>query len=492
MRGPVAIDPGSQARMIDALAGVLRASRVLQTHLSYVLLTGSVAYKLKKAVDLGFADFRSLSSRRRDCNHELRIDRVFAPDLYLDVVAITGTVDAPVVGGTGPVLDYALRMREFPQEAIAAAALARGEIGGDWVDALARKVAGAHLRAAVDTTRADAQCVLGYAERTIERLAAGPLDRGAIDALLAWTRTEHAAIAGTVERRRAAGSVRACHGDLHLGNIVTLDGEPTAFDAIEFDDDLRIIDVMSDVAFLVMDMRFRGRTDLASRFLDRYLAITGDYEGLAVLRFYAVYRALVRAMVACERARQGNAAEGALAEAARYLALAQALAHPPAPTLVVTHGLSGSGKTTGSQPMLERLGAVRVRTDVERKRMHRLAATDRGSQALYAEGVTRSVYLRARDVARIALRAGFPVIVDGTFLRRWQRALFADLASELGVALAIASFDCPVAELRERVARRAARGDDASDASLAVLDAQIGSQEPLDAHERARVLESTA
>ncbi len=488
MRGSVEIDAGSQARMIDALGRVLHATRVLQTHLSYVLLTGGIAYKLKKAVDLGFADFTSLASRRRDCNRELRIDRAFAPDLYLDVVAITGAVDAPHVGGTGVVLDHALRMREFPQEAIAADALARGEIGPDWIDALARKVADAHLHAAIDRTRSDARCVLGYAERTIERLAGGPGDRGAIDALLAWTRAEHAAIAGTIERRRVAGSVRACHGDLHLGNIVSIDGMPTAFDAIEFDDDLRFIDMMSDVAFLVMDLRFRRRADLASRFLDRYLAITGDYEGLAVLPFYAVYRALVRAMVACERARQGDARDDAMAEAARYLDVAHALAWPPGPTLVVTHGLSGSGKTTGSQAMLERTGAIRIRTDVERKRLRRMAATERGPGSLYEDGVTRSTYERARDIARIALKARFPVIVDGTFLRRWQRSLFLDLAHEVGVPFSIASFDCAVSLLRERVVERSMRGDDASDAGLAVLDAQLRSQEPLDASERARVV----
>ena len=488
MRGSVEIDAGSQARMIHALGRVVHATRVLQTHLSYVLLTGGIAYKLKKAVDLGFADFTSLASRRRDCNRELRIDRAFAPDLYLDVVAITGAVDAPHVGGTGVVLDHALRMREFPQEAIAADALARGEIGPDWIDALARKVADAHLHAAIDRTRSDARCVLGYAERTIERLAGGPGDRGAIDALLAWTRAEHAAIAGTIERRRVAGSVRACHGDLHLGNIVSIDGMPTAFDAIEFDDDLRFIDMMSDVAFLVMDLRFRRRADLASRFLDRYLAITGDYEGLAVLPFYAVYRALVRAMVACERARQGDARVDAMAEAARYLDVAHALAWPPEPTLVVTHGLSGSGKTTGSQAMLERTNAIRIRTDVERKRLRRMPATARGPDSLYEDGVTRSTYERARDIARIALRARFPVIVDGTFLRRWQRSLFLDLAHEVGVPFSIASFDCPLSLLRERVVERSMRGDDASDAGLAVLDAQLRSREPLDAGERARIV----
>jgi len=207
-----------------------------------------------------------------------------------------------------------------------------------------------------------------------------------------------------------------------------------------------------------------------------------------VLRFYAVYRALVRAMVACERARQGEARADAIAEASRYLDLAQAFASPPLPSLVVTHGLSGSGKTTGSQAMLERAGAIRIRTDVERKRLRGMVATGRGTDSLYDERATRSTYERARDVARIALAARFPVIVDGTFLRHWQRSLFLDLANDVGVPFSIASFDCPVTMLRQRVVERSMRGDDASDAGLVVLEAQLRSQEPLDASERARVV----
>lgn len=477
-----------QRRMIDALRRVLPATQAIETHISYVLLTGSVAYKVKKAVRLPFLDFGTLAARRRYCEKELRINRAFAPELYLDVVPLTGTPDAPRIGDEGPALDYALRMREFPQDALASHALAHGGIDAGWVDALAHGIADAHLRAAVHVERGDPRAILAYALRNVE-LIQRTLPGERLQALGEWTRTRHAAIEGLLAQRRSAGFVRACHGDLHLGNVATVGGVPRAFDAIEFDDDLRIIDVMSDVAFLVMDFRYRGRADLGSRFLDRYLAATGDYEGLAVFRFYAVYRALVRAMVACERARQGNDAQAALAEAARYVDLAAELASPPAPTLVVTHGFSGSGKTTGSQPMLERTGAIRVRTDVERKRLHGMSPTDRkAGDTLYRDEVTRAVYERARDLARAMLAAGFPVIVDGTFLRRWQRDLMASLAAEAGVTFAIASFECDEAVLRERVAARAARGDDASDAGLAVLEAQLRSHDPLAPDELSRVI----
>ncbi|MFO1312909.1 MAG: AAA family ATPase [Burkholderiales bacterium] len=477
-----------QRRMIDALRAVLGATQAIETHISHVLLTGSVAFKVKKAVALPFLDFHTLDARRRYCQKELRINRAFAPELYLDVVPVTGSPGAPRLGGSGPVIDYALRMREFPQEALATHALARGDIDARWVDDLAQGVADAHLQAAVHVERGDPRAILAYALRNVD-LVARTMPGERLQSLGEWTRAQHAAIEGALARRRSAGFVRACHGDLHLGNIATVDGTPRAFDAIEFDDDLRLIDVMSDIAFLVMDFTYRGRPDLGSRFLDRYLAITGDYDGLAVYRFYAVYRALVRAMVACERARQGTDADAALAEAARYVDLAASLASPPAPMLVVTHGFSGSGKTTGSQPMLERMGAIRIRTDVERKRLHGMAPTQRrAGDALYQDDVTRAVYGRARDLARGVLAAGFPAIVDGTFLRRWQRDLFAELASEAGVSFAIAAFECDEPVLRERVAARAARGDDASDAGLAVLEAQLRHHDPLAADELPRVI----
>ncbi|MFO1304692.1 MAG: AAA family ATPase [Burkholderiales bacterium] len=477
-----------QRRMIDALRGVLGATQLIETHISCVLLTGSVAYKLKKAVSLPFLDFHTLDARRRYCQKELRINRAFAPELYLEVVPITGSPEAPRKGGDGPVLDYALVMREFAQEALASHALEHGRIDARWVDDLAQGVADAHLGAAVHVERGDPRAILAYALRNVD-LIGRTMPGERLQALEEWTRAHHAAIEGTLAQRRSAGFVRACHGDLHLGNIATVDGIPRAFDAIEFDDDLRLIDVMSDVAFLVMDFRYRGRADLGARFLDRYLAITGDYDGLAVFRFYAVYRALVRAMVACERVRQGNDVETARAEARRYVDLASELASPPPPSLVVTHGFSGSGKTTGSQPMLERMGAIRIRTDVERKRLHGMSPTQRrADDALYRDDVTRATYQRARDLAQAVLAAGFTAIVDGTFLRRWQRDLFASLAREAGVAFAIAAFECDEAVLRERVAARAARADDASDAGLAVLDAQLRHHDPLGPDEQPHVI----
>ena len=311
-----------------------------------------------------------------------------------------------------------------------------------------------------------------------------------LDALRQWTQAEYDAITPILDERRARGRIRECHGDLHLNNIAGIDGRPVIFDCIEFSDDLRFIDVMSDVAFLVMDFRDRGRPDYANRFLNAYLEAAGDYEGLRVLRFYIAYRAMVRAMVACERARQhgpGPGADADLAQAARYVALATQCARSHDAAIVVTHGFSGCGKTSSTQGLVERTGAVRIRTDVERKRLHNLRPTDRDpaglASSMYSDDVTRWVYLRVLALARCAVTAGYTAIVDGTFLKRWQRRLFHNLAIDLHVPFVIVSFAVRPDTLRSRIRARMACGTDASDADLDVLEAQLLAHEVLDAEE---------
>jgi aminoglycoside phosphotransferase family enzyme/predicted kinase len=492
-------DLAAQSRMAEALRRGLEAAsgepaQLLETHISFVLLTGRYAYKIKKAVDLTFLDFRTLPSRRYYCEEELRLNHRFAPELYLEVVPVTGTMEAPVLGGSGPAIDYAVKMREFAQDALASRLLRRNAITPAFVDELALRVAKVHGAARVDAGGGDPRVVLRYALRNFERLRVvlgDPSDVAAMDALEAWTRREHDAIAPLQDERRKRGRVRECHGDLHLGNIAQVGGHPLIFDCIEFSEDLRTIDVMSDVAFLDMDFRDRGRPDLANRFRNAYLEATGDYEGLRVLRFYVVYRAMVRAMVACERARQmgpGVAADGALAESREYLALAQACAAEREPAIVVTHGFSGCGKTVSSMGLVQRVGAIRIRTDVERKRLHNLGPTERDpaglASSMYSDDVTRWVYLRTQALTRGIVGAGYAVIVDGAFLKRWQRRLFHDLAAELGVPFAIVSFDVPQATLRARIAARMAHGRDASDADLSVLDVQLSSHDPLDCEDK--------
>jgi aminoglycoside phosphotransferase family enzyme/predicted kinase len=496
-----------QARLVAALRepGVFEAGQgradVLETHISYVLLTGTHAYKIKKAVDFGFLDFTTLSARKFFCEQELRLNRRLAPDLYLGVVAITGSFDAPVIGGDGLALEYAVRMREFPQDALAGRLLARNELGAADIDALAAQVAAFH--AAIDVAPPYSpfgapDAVLQLAMQNFAQLrplAAAPEARADIDALAAWTEREYIARQATFHARQQGGFIRECHGDLHLGNIARIDGKLTIFDCIEFNDAMRWIDVMSEVAFVVMDLQDRKRADLAWRFLNAYLENTGDYAGLAVLRFYLTYRAMVRAKIDRLRAAQLEAGEpqsSVLEDFRGYVELARAYAQPPQPGIVITHGFAGCGKTTLSQALLETLGAVRIRSDVERKRLHGLASREHPragiDRGLYTPAATDATYRRVHTLARDVVAAGFPVIVDAAFLHRWQRDLFRTLASDMQVPFAVVSFSACESTLRERIALRAASGRDASDADLAVLEHQLRTHEPLGPDERTHAI----
>ena len=481
-----------------ALGGDVARVELLETHISYVLLNGTFAYKIKKAVDFGFLDFTTLAARRFYCVEELRLNRRLAPDLYLDAVPITGSVDTPIIGGSGPALEYAVKMREFPQDALASRMLERGEIGAADIDSLAAKIAtfhGAIGVAAVDGPFGTPDAILRLAQQNfaqIRPLLATAAERDEIEVLRTWTEGEHAARHGAFLRRRAQGFVRECLGDLHLNNIARIDGELVIFDCIEFNDAMRWIDVMSEVAFTVMDLQDRGRADLAHRFLNAYLELTGDYAGLAVLSFYVTYRALVRAKIARLRATQLGpvAASGTLlAEYRGYMALARSYAQPRRPALIITCGLSGCGKTVVSQALLDTIGAVRLRSDVERKRLHGFAALERSdadiASGLYAPVATEATYDRLRTLARDILGTGRNALVDATFLRRSQREPFRALAAQLGIPFVIVAFEAKEATLRERIAQRRASGGDASDADLAVLARQIAAREPLAADEKA-------
>lgn len=467
--------------------------RIIETHISWIVLTGIYAYKIKKPVNLGFLNFSTLGLRRHYCEEELRLNRRLAPELYLGLVEIRGTPESPRVDGDGPLLEYAIRMREFPQESLASQALARVAFGAPEVDALAALVAQFHARAPLARAHESLgapEAVLSAALQNFEQmlpLATGAPEDRALRALRRWTEREFVARSGTFAARKQQGFVRECHGDLHLGNIVLLEGRPVPFDCIEFNDSLRWIDVMNEAAFLVMDLEDRGRRDLAWRFLNRYLEATGDYAGLAVLPFYLVYRALVRAKVHLMRSRQGGLRRPEKARLARafegYLRLAGQLAARERPALILAHGLAGCGKTTLTQPLVEALGAIRVRSDLERKRAHGLALlASSGSgvgSGLYSAVINAATYRRLGELAQEALRAGFSVVVDAAFLKRAERDAFRAIAERLDAPFVILDFHAPIDVLRARITERLARADDASEADLAVLEHQLRAREPL-------------
>ena len=475
----------------------VEAIRVVETHISWVILTGRYAYKIKKPVNMGFLDFSTLGDRGHYCNEEVRLNRRFAPDLYLDVVEIRGTLAAPRVSGRGAMLEYAVRMKQFPDDALGLRMLENGKLTPGLIAAFARRLADFHGRAAVASASGALGSGTQIGQATVDNLnqlqtmlSITP-DRNRMAGLRLWSLQEHERLTSVFQQRLERGRVREGHGDLHLGNIVDIDGELTAFDCIDFSDALRWNDVMSDVAFLFMDLVDRGAPALAWTFLDRYLEETGDFDGLEVLPFYVVYRALVRAKIHVVRAQQLTVLPSArprlMAACCDYMDLASTYARIRRGGIVVMHGLSGSGKSTVAAAAAATLGAVRVRTDVERKRLHGLRPNARTASALargaYDARFTRRVYAHVAGLASRAARAGFRVVIDGAFLKRWQRNVAAAAARDAGVPFVVLALDAPVPVLRERILRRLAMGQDASEATEAVLDHQISAYDPLEPDE---------
>jgi aminoglycoside phosphotransferase family enzyme/predicted kinase len=475
---------------------------VVQTHISWVVLTGPYAYKLKKPVNLGFVDFSTLAKRHFFCQEELRLNRRLAPQLYLEVVTISGTPERPQLYGEGPPIEYAVKMRQFAQDQLLSHRLEAGTLRATHIDHLAQEVSAFHARIAT----ADPMSRFGTPEaiyhpvqenfQHLFEVIDDPVRQAHARELEHWCQRTFAARHPDFVMRKRDGFVRECHGDMHLGNMILLDDDVVIFDCLEFNDSLRWIDVASEVAFCIMDLADRGRPDLAHRFLNAYLEATGDYGLLAPLSFYCTYRATVRAKVAGIRLGQGDLSPEAAAhvrqEFGSYLDLAERYTRPSQPRLWLTHGVSGSGKTYATQRMIEATGAIRVRSDVERKRLAGMAplerSTGRCARHLYAPNVTQRTYARLAQLATLVVQAGFTVIVDATFLQRAQRDAFRRLATQLGVPFTILDFRASAETLQCRVARRNAHADDASEADLAVLQRQMAAQDPLTAEEQAHAL----
>jgi aminoglycoside phosphotransferase family enzyme/gluconate kinase len=479
----------------------VRGFELVETHISSVLLTGDYAYKLKKPLDLGFLDFSTLEKRRHFCHEELRLNRRLAPQIYLEVLPITGTPENPRLKGPGEPFEYAVKMRQFPQAAQLDRVLARGSLKPAHIDQLARTLAEFHARVAVagpETafgTPAAAYFPMGQNFDQIRPLVSAAF-HPQLARLQTWSERERDRLTETLAARKRDGFVRECHGDVHLANLALLDEQVVIFDCLEFNDNLRWIDVMNEVAFTVMDLDDRGQRVLARRFLNAYLEHAGDYAGLALLRFYQVYRALVRAKVSVIRLGQpglGSEERAQIENKYRgYADLAERYTQPTKAALLITHGLSGSGKSTLTQALVERLGAVRVRSDVERKRLYGMTAEQRSGSALngglYTADAGTRTYERLAELARAVVNAGHTVMLDATFLKRTQRERLRALAQELRAPFLILAFEATEATLRERVAARTLAGVDASEAGLTVLEHQRASAEPLTAAEQEHAL----
>lgn len=488
--------------------------RLLETHISWLLLTGDYVYKFKKPVDFGFLDFSTLPRRRQACLDELRLNRRLAPQLYVDVIAIGGSEQAPrlpplpsAAENSPPVplpehgvLEYAVRMRQFPAGAQLDERLQTGALGSAELKAFAATLAAFHdaaPSAGRDTIYGEAEHVHGPVQRALDdllRRSRGQDERAAVIGLQNWAEAQRTALAAVLPARKSAGHIVEGHGDLHLANLVWLDGAIRAFDCLEFNAALRWGDAICDAAFLYMDLLYRQRQDLAYTYLNAYLEQSGDYEGLRVLPYYAAYRAIVRAQIAMIR-RDGDAPganDAHTTEIHAYLRLAQKLTVIAPVRLILMHGPSGSGKTHCAAALLQRLPAIRIRSDVERKRLLGLAPLARSpcdtSIALYSRENSRATYARLKELAHSVLHSGASVIVDAAFLERWQRDLFYALAESLGISCAILACTAPTAELERRINHRAAAGCDASDADVGVLARQLARCPSLGADELATTI----
>lgn len=475
-----------------AVAGL----HLIETHISWVLLSGEFAYKIKKPLDLGFLDYSTLDKREQACREELRLNRRLAPGLYLDVVPITGHPAQPRIGGEGEVLEYAVKMRQFPQHCQLDRLLQAGALQEHEIDELAAHLAQFHAQApsaAADSGYGQPEAIWRSVQENFDSLRTlrQADTRAALTQLQDWSRVTHAQLAPLMQQRLQQGCVREGHGDLHLGNLVRLDSGVAAFDGIEFNPALRWLDVINDLAFTSMDLRRFGREDLAYRLLVRYLEASGDYEAVALLRYYEVYRALVRAKVAALRRHElrGAARTRLDGELRAYVQLALRLTGSRHRGLVLMHGLSGSGKTWLSGFLVQTLPALRVRSDVERKRLHGLTALQRSGAALSAElyrpDASQRTYERLAQAATAIIGSGEIAIVDAAFLRRADRYAFQQLAQRLQVPMAIVSCMAPVPELQRRLRERR---QDASEADESVLAQQLVSSEPLDEAERRHAL----
>lgn len=470
---------------------------IIETHISWVFLAGSFAYKMKKAIQLNFLDFTGLERREGFCRDELRLNRRWAPELYLDVLPVCGDCEHPVIGGDGNAIEYVLRMRRFDQSARLDKQLDAGRLSLDDMKALAETVASLHTQAepvpfegAPDAFRRIAKPIDDNYPH-VERIAAAE----DLSRVRSWTDRELNRLRDVLVARQRDGYVRQCHGDLHLANLVRLDDRIAAFDCVEFSAELRDIDVVSDTAFLVMDLAARDRSDLAYAFLNRYLELTGDYGGMRLLDLYVVYHCMIRAKVASIRWMERDDDTGRsidVAEVGNYMRLALSWLDRPTPALIAMHGYSGSGKSWLSARLARELPAIRIRTDTERKRLLGLDESATTGSAVgegaYTERARLEVYEHILDIAGGLLEAGQTVIVDASLLRREFRDRVRERATRSGVASVIVSTTADDAELARRLGKRSRSGGDVSEADLRVLADQRASADPLEPAEATRTL----
>jgi aminoglycoside phosphotransferase family enzyme/predicted kinase len=469
-------------------AGVSRVERI-DTHASAVFLAGDRAYKLKRAVRYDYLDFSTPERRRMLCEAELALNRRTAPSLYLDVVPVTREADRRLaLNGRGTPVDWLVRMARFNQDALLDRMAARNALDPDGMPLLASAIAALHEGAERRTNQggcAGMAWVIDGNARGFAEEGAGILDAAACDRVTGAARAALARHAGRLDARAAGGFVRVCHGDLHLRNIVLIDGRPTLFDAIEFNEQISCIDVLYDLAFLLMDLWRLNLRAHANVIFNAYLELTDQLSALALLPLFLSCRSAVRAKTSATSAGlQADATRARELEttAREYLSRAEELLRPPSPRLVAIGGLTGTGKSALARHLAADVGpapgAVILRSDVIRKSLCGVPATRRLGPEGYTDVVTAQVYRTLVERAVEALQAGHAVIADAVLGRAWQRTAIAEAARTAGVRFTGLWLEAPVDVMSARVQ---ARSGDASDATVAVLHEQLQQTlEPVD------------
>jgi uncharacterized protein len=481
--------------------------QLLQTHISYVLLTGEYAYKVKKPINFGFLDFSSLEKRCYFCHEELRLNRRLSPDLYLAVLPIVETAGQYQFGAVVPpaqtATEYTLQMRQFPQEMLLSHLFQDGKLTPEIVQQLATQVAAFHISAITnpEVTVYGSVASVQQVDTNNQAISAGFIGTTQTQRQLEETRAfttqffeQHA---DWFVRRQAHGKIRECHGDLHLNNVCLYQDKIQIFDCIEFNQEFRNIDVIYDVAFLVMDLEFRGRIDLANLLLNTYLEQTGDYWGAILLPLYLCMRAYIRgkvnsltlndpAIATSEKATSLQRAQAYYRQAWDYT---QRTVGPRSPSrLILMSGLSGSGKSTVARQLAQKLNAIHIRSDAVRKHLAEIPLDQRGDSrgtlgsGIYTPEMTQRTYNTLLELGLLLAQQGWPVILDAKYDLQSLRQSVVDGAITAHIPITIVECTAPVEVLRHRLHHRT---HDISDATADLLNSQIKAAEPLTDAEKA-------
>ncbi|GAB4541035.1 MAG: bifunctional aminoglycoside phosphotransferase/ATP-binding protein [Pleurocapsa sp.] len=467
---------------------------LVQTHISYVFLTGEYAYKVKKAVNFGFLDFSDLDKRKHFLAEEIRLNQEIAPELYLEVLPITQEGDKFILDGAGEAVEYVGKMRQFPQDNLFSNLFERGELPIELMAKLGKIVAQFHSQAATNDYITSFGSVENIKAAFDENYQQTETYIGTVqtqqqyDETQAFTNNFFATQEALFKSRRDSHKIKECHGDLHLKNICLWQDKIQLFDRIEFNEPFRFVDVMYDVAFAVMDLEARGRKDFANAFLNTYLEQTGDWEGLPLLPLYLSRQAYVRAKVTSFLLGDPNIPDAVKQDAQKtakeyYRQAWQYTQHQPG-KITLMSGLSGSGKTTVATEMARQTGAIHIRSDAVRKHLAGIGLDETGGNEIYTPEMNQKTYDRLLELGLMAATAGFPVILDAKYDRVALRQPAIEAAKSHNLEVEIINCVAPTAVLRDRLNQRSG---DISDATADLIDAQVSASEDFTPDEQAYV-----